>query len=264
MTALKRLAALLLAALMCMGLSVCDFLPSEEFNDYDVSGYIQALLDSSYHDDHRAFMAISQALEDSAKANNITTVENAAINFCNAYSLNPDEEQMERLEGVMATALMGARYQVKDEVKVETGYTVEVTVSPITTFAGLTGEFTSIRSQAQEEVNRTSMENLQEGEGQEDGGEDGDEWNGEEGEEPAPTPVPTPAPQMKTAAELYLDRVLDLCEQKAAALEFGGEDTVIVLDIRLTDKGELQLDLNQIDEIDRAVLAFTVNSPILS
>jgi len=39
---------------------------------------------------------------------------------------------------------------------------------------------------------------------------------------------------------------------------------VIVLDIRLTDKGELQLDLNQIDEIDRAVLAFTVNSPILS
>ena len=69
---------------------------------------------------------------------------------------------------------------------------------------------------------------------------------------------------MKTAAELYLDRVLDLCEQKAAALEFGGEDTVIVLDIRLTDKGELQLDLNQIDEIDRAVLAFTVNSPILS
>ncbi len=249
MTALKRLAALLLAALMCMGLSGCDFLPSEEFNDYDVSGYIQALLDSSYHDDHRAFMAISQALEDSAKANNITTVENAAINFCNAYSLNPDEEQMERLEGVMATALMGARYQVKDEVKVETGYTEEVTVSPITTFAGLTGEFTSIRSQAQEEVNRTSMVNLQEGEGQEDGGEDGDEWNGEEGEEPAPTPVPTPAPQMKTAAELYLDRVLDLCEQKAAALEFGGEDTVIVLDIRLTDKGELQLDLNQIDEI---------------
>ena len=153
---------------------------------------------------------------------------------------------------------------MKDEVKVETGYTVEVTVSPITTFAGLTGEFTSIRSQAQEEVNRTSMVNLQDGEGQEDGGEDGDEWNGVEGEEPAPTPVPTPAPQMKTVAELYLDRVLDLCEQKAAALEFGGEDTVIVLDIRLTDKGELQLDLNQIDEIDRAVLAFTVNSPILS
>ncbi len=50
---------------------------------------------------------------------------------------------------------------------------------------------------------------------------------------------------------------------EAAALEFGGEDTVIVLDIRLTDQGELQLDLNQIDEIDRTVLAFSENGPIL-
>lgn len=266
MTALKGLAALLLAALMCIGFSGCDILPSEEFNDYDVSAYIQALLDSSYHDDHRAFIARIQATEDSAKANNTTTVENAAVNFCNTYSLSPDDQQMERLKGIMAKALLSARYQVKDEVKVESGYTIEVTVTPITTFSGLTGEFTSIRSQAQEEVNRTSMVNLGEGEGQQDGDdEDGDEWD-EEGDEESgeqPTPTPAPTPLLKTATELYMDRVLDLCEQKLAALEFGGEDTVIVLDIRLTDHGELQLDLNQIDEIDRTVLAFSENGPIL-
>lgn len=257
MKALKRCAALLLAALMCLGFAGCDILPSEEFNDYDVSGYIQALLDSSYHDDHRSFIAITQASEDSAKANNTTTIENAAINFCNAYGLNPDDQQMERIEGVMTTALMGARYQVKDEVKVETGYTIEVTVSPVTTFAGLTGEFTSLRSQAQEEINKTSMVNLGEGE---DGDEDGDGWEDEDEEEPTPTPAPTP--QGKTATELYVDKVLDFCEAKAAALEFGGTDVVIVLDIRLTENGELQLDLNQIDEIDQAVLAFQQTMPV--
>lgn len=263
MTVCRKCAALILAALICLGFAGCDILPSEEFNDYDVSGYIQALLDSSYHDDHRSFIAITQASEDSAKANNTTTIQNAAINFCNAYGMNPDDQQMERLEGIMATAIKGARYQVKDEVKVETGYTIEVTVSPITTFAGLTGEFTSIRSQAQEEVNRTSMVNLGEGEGQEDGGDEDDEWgeDGDEEGEPTPSPTPAPTPALKTATELYYDRALDLCEQKAANLEFGGTDTVIVLDIRLTENGELQLDLNQIDELDRAVLAFQQSVP---
>lgn len=256
MTVLKKAAALLLAVLLCMGFAGCDILPSEEYNDYDVSGYIQALLDSSYHDNHRAFIAITQAADDSAKANNTATVENAAINFCNAYSLNPNDQQMERLKGIMATALLSTRYQVKDEVKVETGYTIEVTVSPITSFAGLTGDFTTLRSQAQEEIDRTSMVNLGEGEGGGDD-DDGDNWDdGDEEAEPTPSPTPAPTPLLKTAAELYVDKVLDLCEQKAAALEYGGADTVIIMDIRLTQNGELQLDLNQIDEIDRAVLAF--------
>lgn len=260
MTAIKKGAAFLLAALMCLGLSGCGFLPSEEFNDYDVSSYIQALLDSSYHDLHQPLIAITQVAEDSAKANNVTTVENAAINFCNAYGLNPDDQQMQRLEGIMAKALLGARYQVKDEVKVETGYTIEVTVSPVTTFEGLTGEFTSLRSQAQEEVDRQSMVDTQDGG---DGGDDED-WYGEEGEEgeEEPTPTPAPTPVMKTAVELYVDRVLDLCEQKAASLEYGGSDVVIVLDIRLTENGELQLDLNQIDELDRAVLSFQQTAPV--
>ena len=91
MTVLKKGAALLLAVLLCMGVAGCDILPSEEYNDYDVSGYIQALLDSSYHDNHRAFVTITQAADDIAKANNTTTIENTAINFCNAYSLNPND-----------------------------------------------------------------------------------------------------------------------------------------------------------------------------
>lgn len=249
----------MLAVLLCMGFAGCDILPSEEYNDYDVSGYIQALLDSSYHDNHRSFVAITQAADDIAKANNTATIENAAINFCNTYSLNPNDQQMERLKGIMATALLGARYQVKDEVKVETGYTIEVAVSPITSFAGLTGEFTSLRSQAQEEINKTSMVNLVEGEGgYDDNDDDDDDWydDDEEEAEPTPTPTPAPTPLVKTATELYVDKVLDLCEQRAAALEYGGADTVIVMDIRLTKNGELQLDLNQIDEIDRTVLAF--------
>ena len=193
-------------------------------------------------------------------ANYTTTVENAAINFCNAYSLELSDEQMGRLEDVMAKVLLNARYQVKDEVKTETGYTIEVTVSPITTFAGLTGEFTTLRSQAQEAADRTSMVNMDDGEdGSGDGEEDGG-WEDGGGEEPTPTPEPTP--QARSATELYVESALELCEAKANDVRFDGTDTVIVMDIRLTEDGKLQLDLNQLDEIDRAVLAFQQTAPV--
>lgn len=253
-----RLAAsMLLAALLCIGCAGCDILPSEEYDDYDVSGYIQALLDSSYHNDHHKFITITQAAEDSAQANNTATVENAAINFCNAYSLNPNEEQMARLEGIMAQALLSAKYQVADETKVETGYTIEVTVSPITSFSGLTEEFTSLRSQAQEEVDQAARTAGQ-GDGNQDDDDGGsDDWDDWDDGEPEPTPEPTPQPTPQvSASELYVNKVLDLCQAKAAALEFNQPDAVVVMDIRLTNNGELQLDLNQIDEIDRMVLMF--------
>ena len=48
MTLRKRLPALLLAVVLAVSLSGCA-IPIPGFADYDVSGYVKALLDSSYH-----------------------------------------------------------------------------------------------------------------------------------------------------------------------------------------------------------------------
>lgn len=254
MRAWRKWAAALLTAALCLSCAGCAFLPSEDYNDYDVSGYIQALLDSSYRDSHQGFIAITQVEEESARANHVTTVENAAVNFCNHYNLYPDDTQMERLESIMAQTLMNAQYDVKDEVKTETGYNIEVAVTPIISFSGLSGELSSLQSQARDEASRLNTPAVSSSE--EDGGEDwGDEgWGDEYGEEEAePTPEPTPAPQVD-AQELYMEKVLELCQNKAASPQYSSEGTSIVMDIRLTENGELQLDLNQIDQIDRTVL----------
>ena len=52
---IKAWGLLVLAALLAFALSGCD-IPMPGFADYDVSGYIQALLDSSYHNSHDSFI----------------------------------------------------------------------------------------------------------------------------------------------------------------------------------------------------------------
>ena len=60
--------------------------------------------------------------EENAQQNNATTVRNAAVNFCNTYGVTPSDDQLSQLQEVMRQALAQASYTVQDEVKTETGY----------------------------------------------------------------------------------------------------------------------------------------------
>ena len=126
---MKRWAAAALCALLTLGLAGCD-LPMLGFADYDVSAYLQALLDSSYKNSHAQFLEVAGGDASAAQANNDTTVENTAVEFCNTYNLAMDETQMDRLEEILGEALAQARYTVKEEQKVDTGYYIEVEVTP--------------------------------------------------------------------------------------------------------------------------------------
>lgn len=87
MTWRKKLLAAALSALLAGSLSACN-VPTPGFSDYDVSSYVQALLDSSYLQENDDFMAITASTEERAKQNNVEAVENAAVLFCNAYGIS--------------------------------------------------------------------------------------------------------------------------------------------------------------------------------
>ena len=95
-------AALALALALCM--AGCE-LPMMGFDDYDVSSYIQALLDSSYHNSHDKFVSITQVPIENAQDNNLSTVQNAAINFCNIYGVSPNDQQLAALDDALARQL---------------------------------------------------------------------------------------------------------------------------------------------------------------
>ena len=58
------------------------------------------------------------------------------------------------------------------------------------------------------------------------------------------------------ANTLFVDKVVELCQEQLSSLRHSGETVTITLDIRQTEEGELQLDTNQLDTIDRTVLQF--------
>ena len=58
------------------------------------------------------------------------------------------------------------------------------------------------------------------------------------------------------ANAIFVDKVVALCQEQLSDLRFSGETVTVTLEIRQTDEGELQLDTNQLDTIDRTVLQF--------
>ncbi len=253
----------LCAALLAAALAGCS-IPMPGFADYDVSAYIQGLLDSSYKASHGEFMSLASATLEDAQENNTTTVENAAVEFCNTYNLLADDTQMDRLEDIMARALTQARYTVKEEQKVDTGYYLEVDVSSITNFSGLTRQLESLRQQAQDEATADEDSSSQPeddryvaSEGYDEYGnyvtydQYGDPYDPDEEEESSSS-----APEIDTVDvnQLYTDLVLDYCEEQLADLRYDEEPRTVALDILQTDQGELQLDMNQIKTIDQTVL----------
>ena len=242
-----------LAAVLALCLGGCD-IPMPGFADYDVSSYIQAYLDSSYHNANESIVALGHTTAQAAADNHATTVENAVVNFCNTYGLAFTEEQQAQLREVFSQVLQQAQYTVREEQKVDTGYYIEVEVTPITNFSDCSAQLQALRDQAQQEADAANEAQAEEGEA-EDGGEDEDDSWEDEDEGPIATPAPTPVP-LVDPRELYLEKALEFCRQQAASVRFGTARTMS-LDIRQTSEGELQLDFNQIDSIDNTVLQFT-------
>lgn len=284
-----RWRSLAAAAAMSLLLTGCS-LPMTGFADYDVSGYFQALLDSSYKGKNTEYVDIAATTEEKAMQNNTTTVQNAAVNFCNTYGISPSDQQLSQLEEVMRQALLQADYTVKDEQKVEGGYSLEIEITPIVNFNDLESEIGQLRDEAQEEATQALEEaNRQEessssddsyGYGDDDGygygygdsyddsdsyGYDdsynsyGDDSYGdssssqessqdEDGDQEETSSV--------SANDLFVNKVVEYCQQLVQDIRFGDQPVIITLDILQTEDGELQLDTNQLDTIDRTVLQF--------
>lgn len=253
MKVIKKTLALLLGVLLAACLSACT-IPAPGFADYDVSGYVQALLDSSYHADNGDLMAVTAMTEEQVQQYNNTTVENAAVTFCNIYGVSPSEEQLQRLEKVMKQAFSLTKYTVKDERKVETGYYLEVEIASITNFADREEDIEKLREEAKQEATAANSPQPSSEPEESSGLEESSELEESSGfEEPSQAEPPS---QTVDANELFVEKVLDFCMREVANVSYDPETRTIALDILQTEDGELQLDLNQIETIDKTVVRF--------
>lgn len=260
------------AAAMSLLLTGCS-LPMMGFADYDVSGYFQALLDSSYKGQNTEYVDIAATTEEKAMQNNTATVQNAAVNFCNTYGISPSDEQLAQLEEVMRQALLQADYTVKDEQKVDGGYYLEVEILPIVNFSGLESEIDKLRDEAQDEASQAQKKAEEEESsasyddyGYDDGYSSEDDYGYEDtgyndyedtsSDEESSQEESDQDTQPVSANDLFVEKVVEYCQELVSTIRYADTAVTISLDIVQTEKGELQLDTNQLDTIDRTVLQF--------
>lgn len=242
MNLFKRCAAALLCVVVLLSCAAC----SPRFAEYDVSAYVQALLDSTYHADHVDLEEITGTSLADAQENNDTTVANAAVLFCNTYGISPNESQLAEFEVIMRQAFALTKYTVKEERQVETGYYLEVEVAAITNFKDCGDTIEAIKQEVQGGTAIADEPDESDTEDSEDA----------ESAETESTQQTTTTVGSDDANDRFVEKVLDFCKQELANISYDTDTISLPLDILQTEDGELQIDLNQLEAIDRAVIRF--------
>lgn len=258
----KRIIALGLSILMLMGLTGCDNLPANKFNDYNVSGYIKALLDSSYKGTHSNYVNYSNETEAAAVENSRITMENGAVQFCNTYDVSPTDAQMDAIVAFITQAYALTKYVVKEEEKTTTGYSVDVEIQPLTTFTNNASAFVAAYNKAQSDAqNQTNNSNSSpySSKSSEAAEDDWDQdWDEDWADESEIAPTPSPTPQPVDPAQTYADEVIRICKETlSGGTPTYGSTVTITLNILLDESGNLSLDTTQIEEIDLTVIQFS-------
>ncbi len=258
---MKKILCCLTAIIMTLSLAACDSIPLPGFEEYDVSGHIGAILESSYYQNSTKIMEITSETPEAAAEYYSVTVRNATTRFCNTFGINPAADQMAELETVIGEAYRLAKYTVQPEVKVSTGYTIDVEITPLTNIRDSAGEFEEATQRIAEKYNQQAIASATNDDGQANRESDTDEYadNGEEDydgdassdnfEEPIePPPIDTDAMNREIIAEM-----IQLIRNSLLVPSYG-EMTTVTLDILLEDNGDILLDTVQMDRIDETVL----------
>ena len=145
----------------------------------------------------------------------------------------------------------------------ESGNYLEVEIDPIVNFQNLEDTISQLREEAEQEATQANSSSREESSADEESG-DGYDYGYDDGygdsqdttEEDVSSSALEEDTEPVAANTLFVDKVIAYCQGQLNALQHSGTAVTISLDIRQTSEGELQLDTNQLDTIDRTVLPF--------
>lgn len=141
---MKRKYAGILASIIFFAvfLTGCGPLSSILAQDFDASKYVKGILDCTYLGEYTDYMEITDATEEEAVQSYETGLEVEAGFFANYFGFS-DYFSSEQMDSQLLTDLIDfyrdayshSSYEVKDAIKSDSGYTVEVTIRPIDLFS---------------------------------------------------------------------------------------------------------------------------------
>ena len=133
----NKAAALLLAVAMIVSLSGCDELSNLIRSGFDASGYIQGILDCTYKAEYDQYMQLTDATEEEAQAAYESGIDVESQTFMSYMGIDTSlvsEETVEGIKDFYRRVYQKSSEEVKDAVKTDTSFAVEVVIDPIDIF----------------------------------------------------------------------------------------------------------------------------------
>ena len=140
----KRLLAVALAVVLCMGMTACGS------KDFDAAGYTKSVLDANYHGEYKEYAEFRQLSEDEAKAEIEDTVaEQIETEFA---GMDISEEGLEACKQAFDDMGQLAKYEVKGAEKQDDGsFVVTVEVEPCSVYSTYEQHITDVTTEKMEE-----------------------------------------------------------------------------------------------------------------
>ena len=125
---MKKLVAALLAGVMVFSLAACG----EKEEDFDAKGYVEGVLDATYHGDYKAHAEdVGESEEDIKKEledNNIQVAKDALAQS----GLTATDDEIEAYVAMIEDGYKKITWTVKDAVKDDNdNFTVDVEITPV-------------------------------------------------------------------------------------------------------------------------------------
>lgn len=133
----KKMAVLLTALLVIVNLTGCGALSDLIRSGFDASGYIQGILDCTYKAEYEQYKKLTDATDEEAEAAYESGIEAEAQTFMTWLGVDTDlvsDETVDAIKELYRQVYQKSSYEVKDAVKADTSYLVEVVIDPIDIF----------------------------------------------------------------------------------------------------------------------------------
>lgn len=122
----------LICVLMTMSMSGCSAISLLTQGEFDASGYVQGIMDSTYKADFDKYIELTDDTKENAQGAYEKVMDTKAQVFATYTSVTLTDESKAKFIEYSKQIYNNAKYEVLDAKKTENGFTVDVVITPIT------------------------------------------------------------------------------------------------------------------------------------
>lgn len=121
-------------------LSACSTISLLTQGEFDASGYVQGILEASYKGEFETYIQLTEDTKENAQIAYDAVMETKAEGLANYTAVTLTDENKAKFIEYSKQIFQQAKYEVSDATKTDQGFTVDISISPMTILQSISEE----------------------------------------------------------------------------------------------------------------------------